>query len=174
MPLPSSVLRNSATSKLYSVENGELSVYTSLKISSPWPTEDCLDLIMFPFRMKLDVQLLCYLLYTSDFYGLGHDNEIMIGKALKELPREKVQLCTKFGLVKSDGVLVEVKGTNKVRNLENNIGSLAVKLTNEEMREISDAVPVFEVAGKSDFAYGNMSYECAASLATDLVGGVDT
>ncbi|KAK9146576.1 hypothetical protein Sjap_006479 [Stephania japonica] len=36
---------------------------------------------------------------TADFYGVDHDNEIMIGKALKQLPREKVQLATKFGMI---------------------------------------------------------------------------
>ncbi|KAL6560889.1 IN2-2 protein [Orobanche hederae] len=36
------------------------------------------------------------LLDTSDVYG-PHTNEILIGKALKELPREKVQIATKFG-----------------------------------------------------------------------------
>uniref|UniRef100_A0A7N2LV80 NADP-dependent oxidoreductase domain-containing protein n=1 Tax=Quercus lobata TaxID=97700 RepID=A0A7N2LV80_QUELO len=36
---------------------------------------------------------------TSDLYGHNHDNEIMVGKALKQLPREKVQLATKFGVV---------------------------------------------------------------------------
>ncbi|XP_042495226.1 perakine reductase-like isoform X3 [Macadamia integrifolia] len=35
---------------------------------------------------------------TSDLYGAKHDNEIMVGKALKQLPREKVQLATKFGV----------------------------------------------------------------------------
>ncbi|XP_035539490.1 perakine reductase-like isoform X1 [Juglans regia] len=39
---------------------------------------------------------------TSDLYGRNHDNEIMVGKALKQLPREKIQLATKFGLVKLD------------------------------------------------------------------------
>ncbi|KAL3507824.1 hypothetical protein ACH5RR_033206 [Cinchona calisaya] len=34
---------------------------------------------------------------TSDAYG-GNDNEIVVGKALKHLPREKVQLATKFGI----------------------------------------------------------------------------
>ncbi|KAL6185007.1 hypothetical protein ACLB2K_041142 [Fragaria x ananassa] len=38
---------------------------------------------------------------TSYLYGHNHDNEIMVGKALKQLPREKVQLATKFGLFKS-------------------------------------------------------------------------
>ncbi|XP_038970233.1 perakine reductase-like isoform X2 [Phoenix dactylifera] len=35
---------------------------------------------------------------TSDFYG-PRTNEILIGKALKQLPREKIQLATKFGIV---------------------------------------------------------------------------
>ncbi|XP_022739146.1 perakine reductase-like isoform X2 [Durio zibethinus] len=38
----------------------------------------------------------------------------MLGKALKQLPREKIQLATKFGIVKSESEgrpLIEVKGT---------------------------------------------------------------
>ena len=42
-------------------------------------------------------------------------------------------------------------GTTKVRNLENNIGSLAVELTDEELKEISNAIPVHEVAGEREF-----------------------
>ncbi|XP_022745288.1 probable aldo-keto reductase 1 isoform X2 [Durio zibethinus] len=38
---------------------------------------------------------------TSDIYG-PQINEILVGKALKQLPREKVQLATKFGIVKVD------------------------------------------------------------------------
>ncbi|XVF57250.1 hypothetical protein PTKIN_Ptkin06aG0189800 [Pterospermum kingtungense] len=38
---------------------------------------------------------------TSDIYG-PQTNEILVGKALKQLPREKVQLATKFGIVKTD------------------------------------------------------------------------
>ncbi|PPD66431.1 hypothetical protein GOBAR_DD36694 [Gossypium barbadense] len=34
---------------------------------------------------------------TADFYG-PKTNEILVGKALKHLPREKVQLATKFGV----------------------------------------------------------------------------
>ncbi|KAM0951828.1 putative perakine reductase [Dioscorea sansibarensis] len=34
---------------------------------------------------------------TADVYG-PYTNEILIGKALKELPREKIQLATKFGV----------------------------------------------------------------------------
>ena len=39
-------------------------------------------------------------------------------------------------------------GTTKVKNLDNNIGSLAVKLTQEDLKEICDAVPINEVGGE--------------------------
>ncbi|CAN0887115.1 Probable aldo-keto reductase 1 [Linum grandiflorum] len=48
---------------------------------------------------------------TSDAYGRNHDNEIMIGKALKELPREKVQLATKFGILVTEDFQFEIKGS---------------------------------------------------------------
>nr|WFS86385.1 aldo-keto reductase [Aloe vera] len=38
---------------------------------------------------------------TSDIYG-PHTNEILVGKALKELPRESIQLATKFGVERID------------------------------------------------------------------------
>ena len=38
-------------------------------------------------------------------------------------------------------------GTTKLGNLVANIGSLRVKLTKDVLKEISDAVPVEEVAG---------------------------
>uniref|UniRef100_A0A0A9DFN3 NADP-dependent oxidoreductase domain-containing protein n=1 Tax=Arundo donax TaxID=35708 RepID=A0A0A9DFN3_ARUDO len=34
---------------------------------------------------------------TSDVYG-PHTNEILLGKALKQLPRDQVQVATKFGI----------------------------------------------------------------------------
>ncbi|KAK4357153.1 hypothetical protein RND71_022763 [Anisodus tanguticus] len=48
---------------------------------------------------------------TSDLYGHEGDNEIMVGKALKQLPREQVQLATKFGLIISEDFQCHVKGT---------------------------------------------------------------
>ncbi|MBA0684986.1 hypothetical protein Goari_026532 [Gossypium aridum] len=48
---------------------------------------------------------------TSDLYGELYDNEIMVGKALKQLPRDKVQLATKFGIRMLEGFNFEVKGT---------------------------------------------------------------
>ncbi|KAK3440728.1 hypothetical protein EUGRSUZ_B01003 [Eucalyptus grandis] len=48
---------------------------------------------------------------TADVYGQDHDNEIMIGKALKELPREQVQLATKFGIARLMGAQPAIRGT---------------------------------------------------------------
>uniref|UniRef100_A0A2N9I7K8 NADP-dependent oxidoreductase domain-containing protein n=1 Tax=Fagus sylvatica TaxID=28930 RepID=A0A2N9I7K8_FAGSY len=47
-------------------------------------------------------------------------------------------------------------GTSKIKNLDNNIGSLKVKLTEEHLKEISDAVPIEEVAGGR--SYQNMDH----------------
>ncbi|KAK9735306.1 hypothetical protein RND81_04G197500 [Saponaria officinalis] len=43
--------------------------------------------------------------------------------------------------------IVPIPGTTKIKNLDTNIGSLKVKLTEEEVKEVSDAVPQSEVAG---------------------------
>ena len=52
-------------------------------------------------------------------------------------------------------ICFNISGTTKIKNLDDNIGSLTVKLTKEEdLKEISDAVPIEEVAG--DRTYGNM------------------
>ncbi|CAL5347250.1 unnamed protein product [Camellia sinensis] len=47
---------------------------------------------------------------TSDHYGQNYDNEIMLDKALKQFPREKVHLATKLG-IKSEGREYGVNGT---------------------------------------------------------------
>ncbi|XP_023914038.1 probable aldo-keto reductase 1 [Quercus suber] len=60
------------------------------------------------------------------------------------------QLALAWVLQKGDDI-VPIPGTTKIRNLDNNIGSLKVKLTEEELKEISDAVPLEEVAGGISF-----------------------
>ncbi|XP_020104676.1 probable aldo-keto reductase 1 [Ananas comosus] len=47
---------------------------------------------------------------TADVYG-PHTNEILVGKALKQLPREHIQLATKFGIARADGSGMTVRGT---------------------------------------------------------------
>lgn len=49
---------------------------------------------------------------TADIYGQNRDNEILIGKALKQLPRDQIQISTKFGIIMAaDLSRVEVNGT---------------------------------------------------------------
>ncbi|CAA2956425.1 Hypothetical predicted protein [Olea europaea subsp. europaea] len=48
---------------------------------------------------------------TSDVYGAKNANEYLVGKALKQLPREKIQLSTKFGVVGYDASKIIVKGS---------------------------------------------------------------
>lgn len=47
---------------------------------------------------------------TSDIYG-GYTNEILVGKALKCLPRERIQLATKFGVHVNNEGKVGICGT---------------------------------------------------------------
>jgi len=42
------------------------------------------------------------LLDTGDFYGMGH-NEMLIGEALKSVPRDKVLISVKFGALRDPG-----------------------------------------------------------------------
>ncbi|ERN01507.1 hypothetical protein AMTRI_Chr03g54990 [Amborella trichopoda] len=48
---------------------------------------------------------------TSDVYGTKSLNEVLIGKALKHLPRDKVQLATKFGIYMVTETELVAKGT---------------------------------------------------------------
>ena len=43
---------------------------------------------------------------------------------------------------------IVLAGTTKVKNLDNNIGSITVKLNEDDLKEICDAVPVDEVNGQ--------------------------
>ncbi|GAB4851032.1 hypothetical protein Ancab_030330 [Ancistrocladus abbreviatus] len=58
--------------------------------------------------------------------------------------------------------IIPIPGTTKIRNLDNNIGCLALKLTEEDLKEISDAVPVDEVSGDPTLpAVAKYSYKFA-------------
>ncbi|XP_052309332.1 probable aldo-keto reductase 1 isoform X2 [Populus trichocarpa] len=67
---------------------------------APPPEEVSISIIKYAFNKGITF------FDTSDAYG-PHTNEILIGKALKHLPREKIQLATKFGFVTSS----DFKGT---------------------------------------------------------------
>ncbi|KAK9215211.1 hypothetical protein WN944_007215 [Citrus x changshan-huyou] len=59
------------------------------------------------------------------------------------------QLALAWVLGQGDDV-VPIPGTTKIKNLDDNIDSLRIKLTKEDVKEISDAVPIEEVAGDRD------------------------
>jgi aryl-alcohol dehydrogenase-like predicted oxidoreductase len=74
--------------------------------NDPVPEEVGLSIIKYAFDKGITF------FDTSDVYGADRANEILVGKALKQLPREKIQLATKFGVVKfeyKNGLVV--KGT---------------------------------------------------------------
>ncbi|MBA0822717.1 hypothetical protein Goarm_019500, partial [Gossypium armourianum] len=162
---------------------------------------------------------------TADVYGKNHDNEIMVCKALKQLPRDQIQLATEFsivvlgynspsrmeelkklveegkikyiGLSKASAVTIKrahaihpitalqmekssevSRGEFRLSSLAtkhatmvlqlalawlihqgddiipipDNVGSLALKLTQEDLKEIRDAVPIDDVSGTREVA----------------------
>ncbi|XP_004304746.1 PREDICTED: probable aldo-keto reductase 1 [Fragaria vesca subsp. vesca] len=58
------------------------------------------------------------------------------------------QLALAWVLTQGDDV-VPIPGTTKLKNLDDNIGSLGVKLTKADMKEISDKISINAVAGKN-------------------------
>lgn len=59
--------------------------------NDPVPEEEAISLIKHAFNKGIT------LFDTANTYG-ATANEILVGKALKQLPREKIQLCSKFGI----------------------------------------------------------------------------
>ncbi|KAG8369546.1 hypothetical protein BUALT_Bualt14G0024700 [Buddleja alternifolia] len=68
----------------------------------PKPEPDMIELIHHAVHSGVTF------LDTSDVYG-PHTNELLIGKALKEGIREKVQIATKFGITTKDGKM-DIRG----------------------------------------------------------------
>ncbi|KAJ0966426.1 hypothetical protein J5N97_027564 [Dioscorea zingiberensis] len=72
--------------------------------NAPLPEEDGIRILKHAFNKGITF------FDTADVYG-PHTNEILIGKALKQLPREKIQLASKFGILKYDSDSVVVNGS---------------------------------------------------------------
>ncbi|XP_050275015.1 probable aldo-keto reductase 1 [Quercus robur] len=72
--------------------------------NSPIPEEDGISIIKYAFSKGITF------FDTSDAYG-PHSNEILLGKALKQLPREKIQIATKFGIEKVGFPHMQVNGS---------------------------------------------------------------
>ncbi|KAI4372582.1 hypothetical protein MLD38_010795 [Melastoma candidum] len=72
--------------------------------NAPVPEEDGVAILMEAFDRGITF------FDTADVYG-ANANEVLVGKTLKKLPRDMVQVATKFGIVKIGSSTTEVKGT---------------------------------------------------------------
>nr|XP_027189955.1 probable aldo-keto reductase 1 isoform X2 [Cicer arietinum] len=73
---------------------------------APVPEEVGIALIKYAFNKGITF------FDTADVYGPPHGaNEIIVGKALKDLPRDQIQIATKFGIVKMEPNNVIINGT---------------------------------------------------------------
>ncbi|PAN47235.1 hypothetical protein PAHAL_9G243800 [Panicum hallii] len=87
---------------------------------------------------------------TADAYG-PHTNEVLLGKALKHFPREKVQVATKCGIAGFDVSGMRVKGTpDYVRACcEASLQRLAVDYIDlYYQHRIDQSVPIEETMGE--------------------------
>ncbi|GAY44640.1 hypothetical protein CUMW_083460 [Citrus unshiu] len=96
------------------------------------------------------VPLDSFLKFFPRFSGENLDRNKSIYFRIENLAKKfkctSAQLALAWVLAQGDDV-VPIPGTTKIKNLDDNIGSLTVKLTKEDLKEISDAVPTEEVAG---------------------------
>ncbi|XP_030534726.1 probable aldo-keto reductase 1 isoform X1 [Rhodamnia argentea] len=78
------------------------------------------------------------------------ENNKMIYYRIEDLAKKHgcttAQLALAWLLARGNGV-VAIPGTTKIKNLNDNVGALTLKLTEEDLEDISKAVPINEVAG---------------------------
>ncbi|XP_048131504.1 probable aldo-keto reductase 1 isoform X3 [Rhodamnia argentea] len=87
---------------------------------------------------------------TSDIYG-PKINEILVGKALKKLPREEVQIATKFGVVRIEADNIVIKGTPEYVRFccESSLERLGVEYIDlYYVHRIDTSVPIEETMGE--------------------------
>ncbi|XP_058727778.1 perakine reductase-like [Vicia villosa] len=75
------------------------------KYSAHVPEEVAISLIKYAFNKGITF------FDTANVYGSHGTNEIILGKSLKDLPREEIQIATKFGIVKMEPDNIIVNGT---------------------------------------------------------------
>jgi aryl-alcohol dehydrogenase-like predicted oxidoreductase len=83
--------------------------------------------------------------------GENLDKNLMLLERVAKIADEKKcttsQLALAWVIQKGAPITVPIPGTTKVANLDSNIGALHVKLSDEEMKALEDAVPEEDVAG---------------------------
>ncbi|KAB1227462.1 putative aldo-keto reductase 1 [Morella rubra] len=98
------------------------------------------------------------------FQGDNLDKNRIIYTRIESLARKHRCTTAQLALawVLHQGIdVVPIPGTTKMKNLDDNIGSLMVKLTEEDLKEISNAVPIEEIAGGRSFHAGELIWNFA-------------
>ncbi|XP_022856357.1 perakine reductase-like [Olea europaea var. sylvestris] len=84
--------------------------------------------------------------FTGENFDKNKTIYFRIEKLAKKHGCTPAQLALAWVLHQGDDI-VPIPGTTKIKNLHENIGSMKVKLTKDDLKEISDAVPINEVVG---------------------------
>ncbi|XP_077249200.1 perakine reductase-like [Tasmannia lanceolata] len=159
---------------------------TALQMEWSLWTRDIEDEIV-PLCRELGIGIVSYSPLGRGFFGgKGTSESLPAGSVLVNHPRftgenlaknkllymRVANLASKHGCTPSQLALawvlhqgedvVPIPGTTKIKNLNDNIGSLKVMLTEDDLKEISDAVPIDEVGGpRYLFGSSNVSWEFA-------------
>ncbi|KAF8017969.1 hypothetical protein BT93_H3002 [Corymbia citriodora subsp. variegata] len=110
---------------------------------------------------------------TADVY-VPDANEILVGKALKQLPRENIQLATKFGIVRVEASNMSVKGTPEyVRSCcEASLKRLGVEYIDlYYQHRVNTSVPIEETMGelKKRVVEGKIKYIGLSEASPDTI-----
>eukprot|EP00249_Psilotum_nudum_P009997 c22271_g1_i1 orf=87-1082(+) len=107
------------------------------------PEEDGIGLVKHAFEKGVTF------FDTADIYG-QFTNEILVGKALKHLPRDKVQLATKFGYSWENGELVVRGNPEYVRkSCEASLSRLGVDYIDIYFQHrVDKSIPIEETMGE--------------------------
>ncbi|KAI5424087.1 variant 2, palmitoyltransferase akr1 [Lathyrus oleraceus] len=110
---------------------------------------------------------------TSDVYG-PHVNEVLVGKALKDLPRDQIQIATKFGVVKMELGKVVINGSPEyVRSCcEGSLQRLGVEYIDlYYQHRVDTTVPIEDTMGelKKLVEEGKIKYIGLSEASTDTI-----
>lgn len=110
---------------------------------------------------------------TADVYGASA-NEVLVGKALKQLPRENIQLATKFGIIRMEATKMVVKGTPEyVRSCcEASLKRLGVDYIDlYYQHRVDTSIPIEETMGelKKLVEEGKIKYIGLSEASTDTI-----
>ncbi|KAL5061118.1 hypothetical protein RYX36_032722 [Vicia faba] len=110
---------------------------------------------------------------TSDVYG-AHANEVLVGKELKDFPRDQIQIATKFGIVKMESGKVVVNGSSEyVRSCcEGSLQRLGVEYIDlYYQHRVDTTVPIEDTMGelKKLVEEGKIKYIGLSEASTDTI-----